>query len=284
MDPDKELSLLDLWKIVWGGRLTIIAITSVFAVASVAYSLTATEWYRADVLLIPNEDNFPPSLAGGFGQLGGLVGLSGLSASSVDSIESLAVLESRDLARTFIDKHKLVPMFFADRWDEQAGTWLDPDPEQHPDIRDAVEYFEDNVRNVSHDTRTQLVTLGMRWTDPETAAAWAADFVATLNAHMRERALLEAGKNVDYLRGELAATNVATLRDSIGVLLESELKKIMMARGNDEFAYKIVDSAQVPKYRDWPRRSLIVLGATFIGGVFALIVVFARYMLRSSPG
>ena len=71
------------------------------------------------------------------------------------------------------------------------------------------------------------------------AAAWATDLVARLNDNMRLRALTEAERNVEYLHGEMAATNVATMRESIGSLLETELQKLMLARGNEEFAFRV---------------------------------------------
>ena len=100
-----ELTLLDLWEIIWGGRYLIAAIGAVFAVLAVAYALLATEWYKADVLLIPNEDRSAQALTGNLGGLSGLAGLAGININSNDSAEALAVLKSRELAQAFIEKH-----------------------------------------------------------------------------------------------------------------------------------------------------------------------------------
>ena len=75
---------------------------------------------------------------------------------------------------------------------------------------------------------------------------------------------------------------MVALQQSIGRLLESELQKLMLARGNDEFAFRIVDSAQAPRVRFKPRRTLIVIGATFLGGMVAVLFVFARRAVISA--
>jgi uncharacterized protein involved in exopolysaccharide biosynthesis len=272
-----ELDLIDLSEILWRGRMLVILVTALVAVISIAYSLLATEWYRADVLLIQNEDNAGQSLARQFGGLSNLVGLAGLNAGSADSTEALAVLKSRDFARSFISDRELLPVLLYNEWDDDAGAWKAANPEDQPDIRDAVEYFDENVRSVTRDARTKLVTLSIRWTDPELAAEWATDLVARLNETMRLRALRDAERNVAYLEEQLTQTNIATLRDSIGNLLETELQKLMLAKGNDQFAYRVVDPAEVPKLRDWPRRSLIVVIATSLGGILGLLIVLIRH-------
>src|SRR5690606_2767647 len=110
-----------------------------------------------------------------------------------------------------------------------------------------IRYFDDNVRSISEDDETGLVTLTVEWIDPEIAAEWANILVERLNERMRRRALLEAESNVGYLQEELAKTGVVTLQQSISRLLESELQKLMLARGNEEFAFRVIDRAQVPK-------------------------------------
>jgi uncharacterized protein involved in exopolysaccharide biosynthesis len=97
---------------------------------------------------------------------------------------------------------------------------------------------------------------------------------------MRQRALVDAQANVGYLREELATTNVVTLQQSIGRLLETELQKLMLARGNEEFSFKVIDFAQTPKRRSSPRRTLIVALAAVLGGMLSVFFVFVRDTIR----
>lgn len=275
---EDEINLRDLWDILWQGKWLVITVTMVFALGSVAYALLAEEWYRSEVLLAPADEK---STSGLGGQLGGLAALAGVSVGGGDSAEALAFLESREFARNFIEDYDLVPVFFADQWDAVDGQWLGADPEEWPEIRDAVKYFHDNVLRVSQDRQSGLVTLAVAWIDPQVAADWAGSLVDRLNKRLRDRALKEAEANVAYLQAELAQTGVVTLQQSIGRLLESELQKLMLARGNEEFAFRVIDEAVPPKEPVRPKRALIAVLGMLLGGMFAVFAVFLRHALRS---
>ena len=50
---DDEIDLRELFGVLWAGRIKIIAITAVFAVASVVYALSVPNQYKATALLSP---------------------------------------------------------------------------------------------------------------------------------------------------------------------------------------------------------------------------------------
>jgi uncharacterized protein involved in exopolysaccharide biosynthesis len=97
---------------------------------------------------------------------------------------------------------------------------------------------------------------------------------------MRERSLQEAQTNVNYLQQELAASNIVGLQQSIGRLLESEMEKLMVARGNREFAFRVVDRAGVPKWRSQPNRPQVAALAFILGLIVGSLVVFVRAKRR----
>jgi uncharacterized protein involved in exopolysaccharide biosynthesis len=129
-----------------------------------------------------------------------------------------------------------------------------------------------------------MVTLAVEWIEPAVAAEWANALVQRVNSRLRERALREASANVAYLQGEIARTKVVTLQQSIGRLLESELQKLMLARGNEDFAFRIVDPASPPKERIRPKRSLIAGIGILLGGALGLFAVFVAHSMRSEVG
>ena len=271
---DDAIDLILLWRTIWNGKWIVVAITAAFALAAVTYALLATEWYRAEVLLAPAEDD---SMGGVAAQLGGLASLAGISVGSGGStVESIAVLKSREFAREFIEDQDLLTVLLADQWDADTKRWKGSDPKKWPDIRDAVKVFDDDIRSVREDKLTGLVTLSIEWTDPKVAADWANALVTRLNDRMREKAIVEADTNVKFLRRELESTDVVTLQQSIGRLLESELQKLMLARGNQEFAFRVMDRADPPKRRSSPKRALLVALATLFGGIVATLAVVLR--------
>jgi uncharacterized protein involved in exopolysaccharide biosynthesis len=278
-----SMGLRELWDILWGDKLIIIAITALFSLSAIAYALLAVQWFKAEVVLVPAKSG-----KGLPGQLGGLAGLASLAGVSIgdkgESIEALAVLRSNDFVRSFINERKLLPVLFADQWDKAGRRWKSTNPKDWPDDRDAVRYFQRSICQVTNDQLTGLVTVSIEWTDRETAAEWANALVARLNERMRQRVLVESERNVKFLRDELAAADMPTLQQSISRLLESELQTLMLARGNQEFAFRVVDRANIPKWRSRPKRTLLVCAATLGGGIFAVVVVLlVRTLQRGKP-
>jgi uncharacterized protein involved in exopolysaccharide biosynthesis len=108
-------------------------VTAVFALSAVAYALLAQQWFKAETVLVPAKRN--QALPGQLGGLAGLANLAGVNiGDKTDTTESLAVLQSNDVAREFIEERKLLPVLYADEWDS-ALTLKSDDPED-PDIRD----------------------------------------------------------------------------------------------------------------------------------------------------
>lgn len=269
-----------LFNVVWRGKWIVIAVTAVFAVASVFYALAATQWYRAEVVMVPARS--PDALQGQLGNLAGLASLAGVNiGQQADSTEALAVLRSREFVSDFIEEQNLMPVLFADKWDATEGKWKG-DPKKSPDVRDGVKLFENQVRRIVENKRAGLISLSIEWKDSATAADWANLLVERANERMRQRAQAEAEVNVQFLKDELASTNVVTLQQSIGRLLESELQTLMLARYNKEFAFRVVDQATPPKWRSKPKRTLLVILATMAGGIFSLLVVFGREAVLAS--
>ena len=274
----QDISLRELWTIVWRGKWIVIVMTAAFAVGSVVFALASEEWYRAETVLAPADERSAPALGA---QLGGLAALAGVRVGGGDTAQAIATLRSRELAREFIESRGLVSVFFADQWDEGQGAWIGDDPERWPDVRNGIKYFHDNVVKFDQDRQTGLVTLAIEWKDPELAAIWATDLVERANETLRVRALREAETNVAFLQAELSKTSLLTLQQSIGRLLESELQKLMLARGNEEFAFKVIDAASPPRDRVRPQRALIAVAGTIAGGVLAVFLVFLLHALRN---
>ena len=277
---DDEISLLELWNILWEGKWIGIAITLLCAVTAAIVSLNMTEWYRAEVLLAPAEERRSGDARSALGNLGGLASRAGISVGGGGNVEAVAVLRSREFTREFIEDLELMPVLYADEWDASTGDWKSQDLDERPDIRDGVKFFQDNVLTVSEDNQTRLVTLAVEWTDPAVAAEWARLLVDRLNARMRSEALREAETNVGYLQEELGSTSLVTLQQTIGRLLETEMQKLMLARGNEQFSFKVLDPAVEPKRRSRPNRTLMVALSIVLGGMLSVFVIFVKHAVR----
>lgn len=272
------------WQVIWQGKWIIAAVTVFCMLAALAYALLATEWWRAEAVLAPADETSMPAIAG---QLGGLAALAGLNiGGSGTSVDALAILRSREFARDFIEANDLLPVLFPKDWDAEKKTWRSDNARRQRDVRDGVKKFHKDVLRVSQDRQTKIVTVSIDWTDPELAAEWADDFVMRANERMRQRALLRAGSNLEYLRAELAKTDVVALQQSIGRMMEHEMQTLMLARGNEEYAFRVLDRPAVPKFRVRPKRAFVVVLGLLIGGVLGIAGAYAAALRRTSvqPG
>ncbi len=230
------------------------------------------------MLLAPAAEQSTPMIGG---QLGGLAALAGVSVGEGNDVVALAVLQSRKFARDFIEQLDLMPIFYEEEWDAENDRWRVDDPTEAPDVRDGVKFFHEEIFEVSEERRTGLVTLAIEWTDPDIAAKWASILALRLNDRLRERALQEAQTNVAYLQSEMARATLVTLQESIGRLLEAELPKLMLAKGNEEFAFKIVDPAVAPRQRERPKRALTAIIGTTLGGLLGIFIVLVGHSGRA---
>ena len=144
-------------------------------------------------------------------------------------------------------------------------------------MHDAVKFFDEDVRRVQEDKKNGVVRLAIEWTDPVLAARWANLLVERVNDRMRQRALHDAEANLAYLQRELATAQMVALQESIGRLIEGELQSLMLAKGNEEFAFRVIDPAVAPKWRSAPRRLQIVVLSIIAGGLLGCMIVFARH-------
>jgi uncharacterized protein involved in exopolysaccharide biosynthesis len=256
LPADEGLSLAGLVGAVRRHRGRVLATTVAGTLLAAAYAFLAEPVYLAEAVLYPREARPMGGLSGQLAQLGGLADMAGITAGSTGKQEPLGVLRSRGFAARFIARRGLAES-------------LAPD---HPpdDARKAAEVFGRSVLSVFEDKRSGLVTVGIRWRDPAAAADWANDIVRQLNEEMRARALQESAGNIRYLREQLESTRTVSLQESISRLLEAEMQKDMLARGTAEYAFRVVDPAEVPVRRAAPRRLQVVamgLGLSFVTAV-----------------
>ena len=138
----RDVGMRDLLELLWRFKRTIAIVSALFGALAAIYALLATSWYRADVLLAPADPKSTQGLSSQLGNLGGIASLAGLNLSGANSAtnEALAVLQSRDFARAFLEEEGILPAIYAKQrgslgkylainWDDKA-----------PDVRDAVKY------------------------------------------------------------------------------------------------------------------------------------------------
>ncbi|PFG45484.1 LPS O-antigen subunit length determinant protein (WzzB/FepE family) [Vibrio sp. ES.051] len=298
---EDEIDLRELFMALWKGKWLIIVTTFVFAVGAVLYALSLPNIYKADALLSPAESSNGGGLSKMAGQLGGLAALAGVNLGGAESSQTdlaVQVMKSRQFIEAFISKHELlVPLMAAKEWDithnklildeeiynASTGEWL-REPQGlrgvKPTAQEAFEVFSKDTISVNQDKETGLYTVAVKHYSPYIAQQWVNWLVEDINKVMRERTIAEVSQNLAYLNTQLQKTAVADMQSTFYKLIEEQTKSLMLAEVQEEFVFKVVDPAVVPELKDSPKRALICVLGTLLGGMLGVAIVLGRFAFR----
>ncbi len=278
-----EINLVELFMIFWRGKWLIaaVAVVTTLIVGTVAFMLPRK--YEAVVLMSPASSNSQQvgGLSSILSQYSGIASLAGISLSGDDrKTESLALLQSTALTERYIRENNLLPVLYAKQWDPVQKAWKLEGDAKAPTYWQATERFKKDIRSVSQERKTGLVTLTVTWTDPVIAAEWANGLVQMTNEYSRSKAIQESERNIAFLNEQAAKSNVIEARRAIFSVLESEINKAMLARGNPEFALKVIDPAVAPERPTSPQRKLWVVAGFMAGVLLGSLIVLIRHSVR----
>jgi LPS O-antigen subunit length determinant protein (WzzB/FepE family) len=279
-----QIKLRELVLTLWEGRIIIVALTALAMIVAAVAAVVLPKTYKASVVISP-VTNMPNAsgLGGALASQGGLGALSALAGITLGTdskrAESLTVLQSEALTEQYISKNNLLPELFHGDWDARDRRWNNP--AKAPTLWKANQFFKKNVRSLDAD-KAGMVTMTIAWRNPHLAAEWANGLVALANDYLRNKAIAESERNIAYLNSQAAKTNVVEIRQGIFTLLETEINREMVARGNDEYAFKVLDPAEAPQKAASPRIVLWIAIAAVSGLILSGLIVLGRAAWRRS--
>jgi uncharacterized protein involved in exopolysaccharide biosynthesis len=240
--------------------------------------------YQGKVLMVAVKDDAGAGgLSGLLGQFGGLASLAGISVGSDSKrAENVAVLMSRGFTERFIRDEGLMQIMYASRWDPERKAWKPHLWKRDPTMANAIRKFDSKIRSIAEDRRSGIITLTIEWKDRELAARWANELVARANAEIRRTAIADSKRNIEYLQREAAETSVAALQQSIYRVVETEVRRGMLANVRPDYAFRVLDPAAVPDEREFvrPKRMLLAAGGLVFGFLVALALAIGVALQR----
>jgi uncharacterized protein involved in exopolysaccharide biosynthesis len=250
--------------------------------AGIAASYLFTPVFKAEATLVPSDEVLglnQSSIAGG---LGGLASLVGIGGAGNRQNEALAILKSRALTSAYIESNDLLPIIFYDRWDADKHRWKSDKKGEVPTLQDGYTMFDKSIRLVVENRKTGLIIVSVTWRDPSLAKQWVDGLVNSANDLLRRQAIERSTINLEYLQKALDRTTVVSMKDTISKVMETELKKQMMATGNKDYAFRFVDPAVIPEHKVAPKRSLFAVFGAALGSIIWLLIVLLRDRNRTT--
>jgi len=297
---DDEIDLAELWRAVWAGKFTIIAISFIFAIASIFFALSKPNVYKASAILAPASAEGGGGLSALAGQFGGLASMAGINLGESGGDKTalaIEILKSRSFIENYIAKHELlVPLMAAEKWDMATDTlilnndlydqvnskWVrdvKPPKKVEPSSWEAFKQFSD-LLSVSQDKTTSMVTIEIEYFSPAMAQQWLTWLISDINDFMRDQDQKEAQASIDYLTQELESIQVTTMETVFYQLIEEQTKSMMLTKVKAEYVLKTIDPPQVPEQKAGPKRALIVVLGTMLGGMLSVLIVLIRYFSK----
>ena len=126
-----------------------------------------------------------------------------------------------------------------------------------------------------------MVTVSVKSLSPVAAKQWTEWLVKDINEHMRAQDIEDAEASINYLEAKLDETNIAGMQQVFYQLIESETRTVMLANAQQEYVFKTVDPAVVPQEKSEPKRALIAIIATMLGGMLGVFIVLIRAFIRN---
>lgn len=293
-----EIELRELAKLVWARKWLIAFFTALAGILSITISLSLPNVYMASALVAPAEKT-SNNLSGLMRQYGGLASLAGvaLPGSEEGSRAQLGMelIKSRAFIADFIERRKILPelmaaeswtletgdlVFDPDIYDEEKDAWVrevPPPKASKPSMQEAHAKFIE-ILNLSENQKTGYIKISIEHVSPVLAAKWLDWLIADVNQAVKAQEVSEAQRSIKYLKQQVGNTSLADLQVMFFELIQSQTETMMLAEVRSEFVFKTIDPAVVPEEKIRPKRALICVLGTIMGGVLAVGLVILQYV------
>ena len=297
---DDEIDLRELFGVLWGNKIKIIGITAVFAVVSVIYALSVPNQYKASALLAPAQQQ-SGGLSGALGQLGGLASLAGVSIGGGESSEAQVaqeIMKSWSFIEGFIaDNDLAVEVYAAEGWSRESNqlkfdndvyavktkTWLVENDNigrlGPPTSWQLFEKFSEMLA-VSEDKKSGLISISIEYYSPQIAKQWLDLYISSINKHMQARQVVKVSNNIEYLEAQIEKTSITEMQEVFYTIIEEQIKSQMLAEASPDYAFVAVSPSMVPEEKSQPKRALICILGTLLGGILSVLTVLVLHFAR----
>ena len=297
-NSNDEIDLRELFATLWASKTTILGIVLMSALISVFVALSLPNKYTSQALLAPRSDSGAGgALAQMASQFGGLASLAGVNLGGLGDQGSTAVaiemLKSRQFFGTYLYDDVLIDLMAAEGWDRGTGkvliddslfdvktaTWVRDVSEElqvKPSVQEAHGSFK-GFLSVAEDTKTGFVTVEVTHYSPTVARDWVALVVKGVNEAVRARDVEEAEKSIAFLNQQRLKTNLVSLTEVFAELIEQQTKTVMLANASDEYVFQVIEPPVAPELKSEPKRALICVLGTLLGGMLAVLFVLIRH-------
>ncbi|WP_142849676.1 Wzz/FepE/Etk N-terminal domain-containing protein [Telmatospirillum sp. J64-1] len=271
---EETIEVAAILAALWRGKWLILLSLILCLAAALLYLRFATPEYRARMVVGP----VSPSLAGPMPPAFTLPALLGRdSGGDKDLARFLSMIDAVSSARRLARNHGLLPMVFAEDWDEEKQRFQPPSGPlarlrdllglpgwTPPDAHDLAAYLGRKV-TVEKLPESGLRALTFSHPQRDFAIRLLTLLHQEIDAQLREEAIARSEERILYLRERLDSVTRNDQRQSLIALLSELEKARMMLHAGGFHAAEITDPATAPSRPSTPKPALVLLIGTLAG-------------------
>ena len=296
---EDEMDLIEIFNVIFKGKIIIISITAFVSFLAVAYSLLLPNIYESKTILAPV--NPSSSISGALGAYSGLAGIAGISVpSNIDegnSAKALKKIKTLSFFEENIFKNIYLPDLIAVKsWDSKTNsmaydnsiyntnnnTWVRDysyPQQQVPSAQESFKIFNKVHLSLNEDTKSGFITLSIRHQSPYVARQWVELVVDEVNNFYREKDKVASERAVSFLNQQISMTGLSEIKEVLANLLQEETKKLTLIEANESYVFEYIDPPVVMEEKSQPKRFLICLISATLGVILSISLVLLRHYI-----
>ena len=298
--PNKDLDLIDFIKVIWAGKISVILISSIFAISSVGIALIIPDKYQSSAVLyeVKSGSSASSGLLSNFGGLASIAGIDLPSAAQDKTILAIKTLNSRNFLKNIInypgvlegimavdyyDKNTKKLHYKSDLYDEVSRKWLKNDQFSgayfSPSYLDVYDKKINKVLGLNHNKKDNYLTVSVEHESPIFAEYLLSIIISELDSKIKEMDLEESKNAIKYLEKKLGENSLKEINTNLNKLLEDNLRNQMLANIQKDYFLRVLDPPFIPERRSTPNRAMISIIGAFLGFFVGVIfVLFRKYL------
>ena len=298
-----DTSFEKYFYLLWKSKYFIILITSLFAAASIFYSLQMVDKYKSSALILvvdPSKNSSNSSILARFGGLASMAGISVPSQSGGDkSALAQETIRSRDFFNTLIKDHNILPeLYAAEKYNKNTNkisyskaynaekeSWnvSDKNLSLKPTNQQAYLVYR-SILSLGFNDKSGYMSLSIIHVSPEFANKLIRMIVDQTNSIMRSNDLKESEIALNYLTDLISKGGAyKEIKESLSSLIETQLEIQMLVNvRQDNYLLKYIDQPYSPEDKFSPRRSLYVIMSTILGALLSVLFILFRDINKAS--
>lgn len=289
-----NIDIRELLRSVLDRKLSFLSITLSFAVFSVLYSLSLTNIYTSEAILMTSEEVGGSRSSGGYGEIASIVGLSASSSSVSKTDKGIKELESFIFFKKIIESNNILPELFASKtydkknkileydqeiYDIKKSSWMEHD--KKPSDQQAFRVFR-SIFEVEKD-KEGFIVISISHMSPYFAKDLLDIIIESINEQSRQKDKIDAEESIKYLTEELVKTNLYEIKQVLSRLIENQIQSLVLTEVRKEYLFKVIEPPIIPEIKSSPNRTLICIVITTLGSIFSfLICIYLHFRKKYS--